>query len=586
MLPMRHRSTLATILAACALPAAAETTITILHLNDFHSRIEPINRFNATCAPEQDEAGECFGGVARIATALAERRAAAEAEGRPTLFLDAGDQFQGSLFYTTYGGLAEAEFLNLFGLDAMVVGNHEFDGGPAQLAAFLDAVEFPVIGGNVDVAAEPLLVGRLAPYVILDVAETRVAILGALTPDTATIASPGPNVRFRDPIAHLTAAVEEVRAQGVNKIIALTHVGLNDDIAIAEAVPGLDLIVGGHSHSLLSNTAENAAGPYPLFVDGPDGRPVPIVSAYAYGKFLGEVTLTFDDEGDVTSAVGEPILLDAAFAPDPDVAARVAELAEPIEALKAQVIGETVAPVDGDRTSCRARECEMGVLVSEAILAAAPEADIAITNGGGLRASFAAGPITMGDVMTVLPFQNTVATFELTGAGVLAALENGVSQVEDGAGRFPQVAGMRFTWDPAAEPGARIVLAELETADGWAALDPERVYRLASNDFMRRGGDGYAVFAEQARNAYDFGPGLDAALARFIADNTPYQPRLAGRIAEVSAVAAYTVRRGDNLWTIARRELGDPTRWSEIAEANGLEAPYRLDVGDALTLPR
>jgi 5'-nucleotidase len=139
----------------------------------------------------------------------------------------------------------------------------------------------------------------------------------------------------------------------------------------------------------------------------------------------------------------------------------------------------------------------------------------------------------MGEVFTVLPFQNTLATFQLSGAGVIAALENGVSRVEDGAGRFPQVAGMRYTWNPAAEPGSRIVSAELETEDGWVAIDPEAVYGVVSNNYMRGGGDGYSMFAADGMNAYDFGPGLEQVVADYLSAAEGYTPYTDGRITAV-----------------------------------------------------
>jgi 5'-nucleotidase/UDP-sugar diphosphatase len=168
----------------------------------------------------------------------------------------------------------------------------------------------------------------------------------------------------------------------------------------------------------------------------------------------------------------------------------------------AEVIGETSEFIEGSREVCRAMECPMGNLVADAMLDRVRDQgiDVAIQNGGGLRASIDGGPITMGEVLTVLPFQNTVATFQLTGAQIVEALENGVSQVEDGAGRFPQVAGMRYVWNAGAEPGSRIVSVEVEGADGsFSAIDPEAVYGVVSNNYMRSGGDGYAVSRPMVR---------------------------------------------------------------------------------------
>ena len=534
-MPFALRAATALSLSLAALAhanaARAEFALTVLHVNDFHSRVEAINRFDSTCSTADDAEGKCFGGMARLSTAVADARAAAG--DAPILFLNAGDIFQGSLYYTTYKGLAEAELFNGVGVDAMALGNHEFDNGPETLAAFIDKVHFPVLSGNTWLGDEPSLKGKTQGYLILDVGGEKVGIVSALTTDTAVIASPGPNVSFSNTVRYLKTIVQEVEAQGVNKIIALTHVGVTEDIEIASAVPGIDAIIGGHSHTLMSNTVEGAT-PYPLLVKGPDGRDVPIAHAYAYGKYLGDLKITFDDAGAVIAARGEPLLLDASVAEDAGVKARIREMGAPIQALKNQIIGESTAPIDGDRANCRARVCAMGVLVSEAMLARVRDQgmQVAIQNGGGLRASIDAGPVTMGEVLTVLPFQNALATFTLTGAQIVAALENGVSDVEGGAGRFPQVAGMRFAWDPQAAPGARVLSVEIAGADGFQPLDPAARYGVVSNNFMRAGGDGYAVFASDGKDAYDFGPGLEDVLANYIAANSPFTPTIDDRIVE------------------------------------------------------
>lgn len=523
------------ILAALSLtaPAMAETTLHILHINDLHSRIQPINRFDSTCSAEDEAAGACFGGVARLATAIEAVRGPLEAAGENVLVLDAGDQYQGSLFFSTYRGAAEAEFMEAIGFDAMALGNHEFNNGPEGLLPLLDGVSFPVISGNLDVAADPVLAGRVQDHVVLDVNGVKVGIVSALTRDTLEISAPGPTVGFSDEIAALQADVDALTQQGVGIIIALTHVGVPADIRIAEAVTGIDVIVGGHSHTYLSASNPGRSGPYPLWVSNPEGAMVPIVQAYAYSKYLGHLEVTLDAAGNVLHAQGDTMLLDASITPDEGIAARVAELAGPIDAAMSTLVGETQGFIEGDRSVCRVTECAMGNLVADAMLERVRDqgVQIAIVNGGGLRASIDAGPVTMGEVLTVLPFQNTLATFQLTGADVLAALENGVSQVAEVAGRFPQVAGMRFVWNPAADPGARIVSAEVDMGGVWAPLDPGATYGVVSNNFLRGGGDGYAVFAANALNPYDFGPGLEEVAASYLAENSPYAPYTDGRIA-------------------------------------------------------
>jgi 5'-nucleotidase / UDP-sugar diphosphatase len=522
-----------TALGLSAQTAAAEFTLHILHINDFHSRIESINAFDSTCSAEDETEGECFGGVARLKTAIDAKRA--ELDGQNVVLLDAGDQFQGSLYFTTYSGQAEVEFMNLIGFDAMVFGNHEFNLGPDPLADFVEKAEFPVVYGNVDASGD----NRLGPLdkdpVILEVGGERVAIVGAVTTDVPEISSPGPTIGFGDPIAYLTETVAALEADGIRHIVALTHVGTPEDLRIAAAVPGLDVIVGGHSHTLFSNTAEGAPYAYPHFVEGPDGRQVPIVQVGAYSKYLGHLTLTFDDDGNVTAAEGDAMLLDAAVTPDEAVLARVRELAEPIQELMSEIVAEVAADIDGSRETCRAMECEMGNLVADAMLdrTRGQGVTIALQNGGGLRASIAGGTVTKGDVLAVLPFQNTLSTFNIAGSGIVAALENGFSQVEEGAGRFPQVAGLKVTWDPKAEPGSRVREVLVEDGGAWVPIDPEKVYAVATNNFMRNGGDGYSVLLDQGQNAYDFGPGLEDVLADYLAAQQDYMPFTDGRITAV-----------------------------------------------------
>ena len=519
-------------LALSAGLAQADFTLHVLHINDFHSRIEPVNAFDSTCSAEEVAEDKCFGGIARLTAKIAELRARITAEGGHVIVLDAGDQFQGSLFYTTYKGPVLAEFMEGIGFDAMALGNHEFDDGPEGLAGFLDKVSFPVISGNLDVSQSNLLAGRVQNHVVLDVGGERVGIISALATDTVETSSPGPSVIFQDEVDSLTADVAALEAEGVTKIIALNHVGVFRDMELAAAVPGLDAVVGGHSHTLLSATDPKRIGAYPVWVDGPGGGMVPVVQAYAYGKYLGHLVLTFDDAGALKFAEGDTILLDASITPDPAVEARVAQLAGPIEELKNRVVAEASAPIDGARTTCRAMECPMGNLIAEAMLdrVADQGVTIAIQNGGGVRASIDAGPVTMGEVLTVLPFQNTLSTFEVTGEAIVAALENGVSQVEEGAGRFPQVAGLKFTFDPAQPAGARVSDVQvLVGGDAWAPIDPATRYKVVSNNYVRGGGDGYRMFVD-ATNAYDFGPDLADVTAEYMAKIGPVTPMTDGRI--------------------------------------------------------
>jgi 5'-nucleotidase len=621
-------------IALSAGAALADYELNILHINDFHSRIESINKYDSTCSAEEETKNECFGGAARLKNAIDQTRAGLA--GKNVLLLNAGDNFQGSLFYTTYKGAAEAEFLNLMKFDAMTVGNHEFDDSEDGLKIFLDKVQFPVVTANVLASYKSVIKDRIVPSLVLDVGGQKVGIVGAVANDTDELATPGPNIMIGIDDKAIGDEVQKLKAQGINKIIALTHVGYPRDLAVIAKIPDVDIVVGGHSHSLLSNTDKSAAGPYPTMVDNPGGYKVPVVQAGSYSKYLGDLDVVFDDSGVVKSAKGDPILIDSSFKPDEAVAARIKELGAPIEALKQKVVGSTAGPVDGSRDTCRAKECEMGNLVADAMLDRVKDqgVQIAFANGGGLRASIDGGDVSMGEVLTVLPFQNSLATFQLKGEDVVAALESGLSQIEEGKGRFPQVAGMKYSFDPSKPPGARVVSVEVAEGTGFVPLDKAKTYGVVANNYTRAGGDGYDVFRDKATNAYDFGPSLEDTTAAYIGKHSPYKPFLDGRIMVIAAAAKpadtaasdvktpelpaasndlankapevktepaantepktepaqtgenkHVIVSGDTFWDLAKTFYGDGADWRKIADANKDMRARRLHIGAELTVP-
>ena len=248
--------TTASALSMTAGMAAADFSLNVIHINDLHSRIEPINRFDSTCNAEDNAEGKCFGGYARVKTMIDQLRA--ELADENVIVLDAGDQYQGSLMYTTYKGDVEAEMAEIVGFDAMAVGNHEFDDGDEGLAKLADAVSFPVISGNIDVSQSNVLAGKVDNHTVLEVGGKKIGIISALAADTVETSSPSDAVIFTDEIESLQADVAALEAEGVDIIIALTHVGVTKDMEIAAQVAGVDAVVGGHSHTLMSNTEEGA----------------------------------------------------------------------------------------------------------------------------------------------------------------------------------------------------------------------------------------------------------------------------------------------------------------------------------------
>lgn len=511
------------LLAAGLIPSAAaqqaEPTfaLTLIHTNDTHAAHEPNSAGN--------------GGVAIQRAVVNQIRA----EAANSLLLDAGDRFTGTLFHQQYKGQDNVQIMNLMGYDAMTLGNHEFDNGDDVLAAFIGGLNFPVVSSNIDFSQSAALAGKTVPHAVIEKGGEKIGIIGLTTPEVPTLASPGKELVFNaDLVSAAQKEADELTAQGVNKIILLTHIGYTEDEALAPKLTGVDIIVGGHSHTLISNMYTGAEGPYPTKVDSASGEPVLIVTAASVNQYLGRLDVVFDSKGVLKSWSGDVILLSRYIAPEKEMNDLVAKLNAPLEELKQTVVGESTVDLVGDRKVCRAMECNLGNLITDA-MRESTKVDIAIENGGGIRADIPAGKVTLGQVLTVLPFGNLTSTFSLSGADVWAALENGVSQVESGAGRFPQVSGLRFTWDGSKEAGKRIVSVDVWNKDSqtWEPLDLEKVYYVASNDYMRKGGDGYSMFAQNAMNAYDYGDPLDQILAAYITAHSPVAPQTEGRITRV-----------------------------------------------------
>ena len=532
-------------------PAArprSDFTLTIAHLNDSHSHLDPVESAAFRCGPL--DARLQIGGITRIKTAVEALR---DRE-KNLLLLHAGDALQGTLYFIRYLGEAEVEFLNLIGVDAMTLGNHEFDRGTALTGRIVSAARFPVVSANIDASGDRHLRGRIAPYVVKSLGEEKVAVIGAILKNTPAISSPGPDITFRDAAAIVEGAIRELVARGVNKIIVLSHLGYLEDIKLARAVPDIDVIVGGHSHTLLGGTAGDRGafegtgvrfapeGDYPTVVQGPSGKKVLVVQAWEWFKVLGRLQVSFDAAGDVLGYEGKPeviggavLLRDASgrysaapeaspayrdilrclpgavkiYPEDPVAQTMLAAYARPIETLKktkvALAAGEMIrgenrgpGPVVADsmrwKTAALARQ----------------RCRIAIQNAGGVRADIPAGEIDLGAVYTVLPFGNTLVVMDLSGRDVKAALEE---RVDRPYGYDPQgvppslyVSGVTFQIDREAPRGSRISGIMVDDGAGRPVpLEDERVCSVTVNSFIARGGDGSHTFEKAEGYRYDTG---------------------------------------------------------------------------------
>ncbi|WP_025701611.1 bifunctional metallophosphatase/5'-nucleotidase, partial [Paenibacillus forsythiae] len=488
----------------------------VLHTNDTHGHLEYVAK--------------------RISAIKSERTG-------NTILLDAGDVFSGTLYFTKFEGLADLEFMNYIGYDAMTFGNHEFDKGLPVLKTFMDGAAFPFVSANIDFTTKgselaglyhnetgligdsntPAINGNIYPTVIKDVYGEKVGIIGLTTEETLGLSSPGDNITFENYKTSAEKAVAMLQAKGINKIIALSHLGYNIDQQLAVEVPAIDIIVGGHTHTKLNVPVE--------VPHGSTGDTTLIVQTGEYGQNLGELDVSFNTDGQLTSFSGR--LLDVSkYAEDAEAKSMLAPYDAQLETIRQTVVGYTYTDlythrmIDGKMVRvARQEEIPLGNLIADSINSKSKElvskllssselssinGFVSIQNGGGIRAPINQGDITLGEVLTTLPFNNSLVALKVTGREIISSLENGVSGLEADQGRFPQVSGMRYTFNSAKQPeivdpatnevkqeGKRIVSVEIKQPNGsYAPVDPGGYYILSTNSFMAGGGDFYRALAE------------------------------------------------------------------------------------------
>ncbi len=472
---------------------AAAETLTILHINDFHGALQPTRP--AAERPEE-------GGAARLAALV-------KAERTPTtLFLAAGDLLQGTNLSNLFAGQPAIEAFNLMGLDASAVGNHEFDNRQPALGERAAAARFPFLAANITGD------GPWKPAVILTVGSLRVALFGLTTEETPVATHPR-NVKglvFGDPVATARRLVAELRPQA-DLIVALTHLGVEEDEKLAAAVPGIDVIVGGHTHTKIEQP-ETIGGAL-------------VLQAYERGVFLGRLDLDVTD-GKVTAHRYRLLPVTAAGGEDPAVAALVTGYQQRLCDRMNEPVGTALVDLEGGKEAMRTRETNLGDLVADAMREAAG-ADVALVNGGTIRAGIPAGPVTRGTIYNALPFDNWLISFAITGKELREALETGVARVEVRDGGFSQVSGMSFTFDPKAPAGSRIVAVSV----GGQPLDESHRYVIATHDFLAAGGNGYTVFAGHDPVYNDSGRWLRVVLEDWWRRRGNVAYATDGRIAEV-----------------------------------------------------
>jgi len=460
----KSRLVLVVVLAALltvSLPLWAAELI-ILHNNDVHSRLE-------SHVPEGAEVEQ--GGRVRLATLVDEIRALYGAE--KVLLLDAGDAIHGMNIDNLFGGLPSIEVMNLMGYNAFVPGNHEFNYGQEVLLQRIKDAEFPVLAANVTYADGSLFTGTSA--LIQDFGGVKVGIIGLVAEETPIVTHPK-NVEglvFHEPITIAKLLAERIRPR-VDVLIVLSHLGYEKDVELAKAVPELDVIVGGHSHTELPVVEE---------VNG-----VILAQAHEYANNLGFLHLEVED-GQIVRYNGFLIPVTADIPEHPGVRAVIDYWNDQLQQRLDTVVGRSDVSWNGERAFVRTSETNLGNLVAD-VIRAAVGSDIAVTNGGGIRASIHPGEIKVADIYNVLPFDNTLVVVEMMGMDIIEALEFSVRLLPEQNGGFLQVSGLTFEVDPKAQPGGRVINVKVNGE----RIAPSKYYTVATNDFLAAGGDGYDVF--------------------------------------------------------------------------------------------
>ncbi|XP_059178709.1 snake venom 5'-nucleotidase-like isoform X3 [Physella acuta] len=542
-----------TALLCLSLPATrSDFSLTLLHTNDVHARIEETDARSAPCTPEQAAGKNCFGGVARIRTMVEKKRAE---HVNHTILLDAGDQFQGTLWFYQFGGIVSAQFMNLIRYDAMAVGNHEFDKGVEGLEPFAKNLSFPLLSSNMKLDNTPQLKNIIKKSTVLTVAGERIGVVGYTTPETAYSSSPG-TVEFVQELAAVQAEVNNLTAQGINKIIALGHSGYSFDVELGKQLTNVDIIVGGHTHSFLYNgtgpSIETIEGVYPTVVTSKTGDTVLVVQDYAYGKYLGELNVVFDDAGKVKSWTGNPILLNGSVAQDNETLALINTYLPQVEVFKKTVVGETYVLLKADRQLCRVAECNMGNVIADAMIhhnlrhlnGTWTDVGMAMINGGGIRTSINIGNITTENVIFVQPFRNEVDIVEVTGQTLLDVFEycasKWVNSTDSGFGGFLQVSGMRVTYNMTRPVGQRVheLLVTCTQCDipRLENVQVDKHYKILTMNFLIKGGDGYNVLKTNIVNRIPLGDLDTNILISYVQKFSPITTGLQDRIRFVSDV--------------------------------------------------
>jgi 2',3'-cyclic-nucleotide 2'-phosphodiesterase (5'-nucleotidase family) len=451
-------------------PQQPQPNVVFLHWNDFHGQFRPQRAIWKLRPGLPADKAPLVGGAAALAGYVQQQRAAANAAGQQVVVTDAGDWYQGTLEGNESKGLLTVEFLSRLRPDAVVLGNHEYDFGADNVRRLCKAATFPVLGANVTTGRERTPAAFVQPFAVVPVHGLRLVVLGLITRDTKAV-STGPfgDDDFTDEAAAVRRVLPDAKKAG-DVVVLLTHCGVEVDRELARAFPEIPLILGGHSHTGLTEPLR-------------EGNTW-IVQTHGKGSEVSRVEAIADAATKTLRPLrGELVELDVATTPsDAATTAWFTEATRELAAHWDTPIGTLEAPAYEERGP---RSTPAGNLVADLFRAEA-KADVGLTNKGGLRTRLTAGKLTRRTLYELLPFENTLVSLTLTGADLRAVLQGALAPDR----RPLEIGGASYTWTE--RDGARVLL---DVTVGGALLEPTKTYRVATSSFLARGGDGLSAFA-------------------------------------------------------------------------------------------
>uniref|UniRef100_E2J7A6 Salivary apyrase n=1 Tax=Triatoma matogrossensis TaxID=162370 RepID=E2J7A6_9HEMI len=525
----------------------AEFRLTILHTNDMHSRIEETDNKTGNC----NEGEQCYGGFARVAHVVKRIRK----ETRNTLFLNAGDTYQGTPIYSLFKWRPFAKLVPMLGIDAMSFGNHEFDDGIDGLVPYLQEIKkknIPVVTCNIDTTQEPSLKNEtsLEPWHMFTVDNVKIAVIGFITPNTKFVSCPG-NIQFLDEIEKINEYAEKAKNEGANLIFVVGHSGFDKDQEIAKKVPLVDVVVGGHSDSFLYSgpppDIDQPVAEYPKMIEQTSGKKVPVVQAYGYTKYLGKLDLVWDANFTLKSAVGNPILLNSSVCKDKEVEEETLKWTSKLSELLGERKGASRVLLNG---TCRLNECSMGNFITDALIHYVvnetkgdktwTDAPIALFNSGAIRSSIEpTDNVTWGHLIATLPFDKQIARLSMNGSTLLKALRRSVQNYHQrrkgkGSGEFLQYSGLKVYYVKNATGHLFLsrALARCKNCSvpRYYTVAEDKMYSVVTTLFLSDGGDGYTMFRDEAKREQVYEEVDLKIVAKYLEQMSPVYTGLQARI--------------------------------------------------------